>query len=151
MSKVDLQVEHVLSVEKDPKKLQYILQAHTSVKHVFDDVVVFERGMGYCYKCKQTHGLDDIDVDILACGPSCKDLSKRNSKPNQKCYEDQQLLCIYKARREGRAHHSFIHIYIYIYKGLAGRVRHEDSTVYRTWALVVLFLKGFLYIYIYIV
>ena len=116
MSKVDLQVEHVLSVEKDPKKRQHILQAHTSVKHVFDDVVVFETGMGYCYKCKQTHRLDEIgEVDILACGPSCKDLSKRNSKPNQKCYEDQQLLCIYKARREGRAQHSFIYIHICIY------------------------------------
>ena len=90
MSKVDLEVVHVLSVEKDPNKIKCILEAHRSVLHVFDNVDVFEQGSGYCYKCEKTHSLDEIgNIDIFGCGPSCKDMSPRNAKPNRGCYEDQ--------------------------------------------------------------
>jgi site-specific DNA-cytosine methylase len=88
MSKVDLQVEHACSVESDPFKAKYILQAHRDVQHLFNDVEVFETGWGYCYKCDKNHNLRDIgEIDIFACGPSCKDLSKRNATPMPECYE----------------------------------------------------------------
>jgi hypothetical protein len=50
-SEVDVQVEHVFSVEKSPKKAAYIIEAHPNVLHVFEDVDVFQTGEGHCWKC----------------------------------------------------------------------------------------------------
>ena len=66
---------HTFSCELDPDKRQYILDAFDEVQHVFDDVRSFSSGSAWCYVCGKTHSTSNLPLDLLLCGPSCKDVS----------------------------------------------------------------------------
>lgn len=78
-----IDVKHILSVEVDAEKRQFIIAAHgpDPDMHVFGDVSVFSRPTDdhYCYSCSASHQLP-ASVDILAAGPSCKNISKMFSR-----------------------------------------------------------------------
>lgn len=78
--KVNIQPKHVLSVEIEPFKREFLMAAHTNPGedcpfHVFADVKVFEDGKGFCYSCQTEHDAN-IPLDVLFAGPSCKNVSK---------------------------------------------------------------------------
>ena len=80
-SQVNVAVKHDFSVEIDPDKRNFIIQAHTPAGskpdfHVFGDVKVFHDGSGHCFTCNCTHAAPR-SVDVLFAGPSCKKLSKQ--------------------------------------------------------------------------
>lgn len=71
-------MRHVFSCEIDEQLRDYIMNAFEEVEHLFSSVEGFTRGTAYCYICKTVHkvvGTEMTHVDLLACGPSCKDLS----------------------------------------------------------------------------
>ena len=73
-----MDVQHIFSVEVDPKKRDFILAAHgfDHTMHLFGDVGIFASPdeKHYCYSCKCEHLLPDA-CDVLASGPSCKMIS----------------------------------------------------------------------------
>jgi hypothetical protein len=78
---VNIQAEHRFSVEKCEFKRNFIKDAHCGDKkvHLFDDVLLFRTGRGYCYSCNEIHDAP-TNVDILFCGSTCKSLSRMNTK-----------------------------------------------------------------------
>ena len=80
-AQVSVQVQHILSVEVDPKKRDFIMAAHgwTSDMHLFGDVEAFASPdeEHYCFSCQKKHKLPN-SLDVLATGPSCKSLSRMN-------------------------------------------------------------------------
>lgn len=76
--KVSVRVKHEFSVEVEDAKRQFIMSAHGQKMHLFDDVSIFSPESvdadHYCYTCQRRHGLPE-SIDILASGPSCKNLS----------------------------------------------------------------------------
>lgn len=86
----NVEVSHIFSVEIDEFKRSIIAASH-SPKHMFSDVSCFHTLKGFCHQCQADHDLREIDlgIDILAAGPSCKDLSHLNNQRSAKhgCYE----------------------------------------------------------------
>ena len=80
-AQVSVQVQHILSVEVDPKKRDFIMAAHgwNSDMHLFGDVEAFASPdeEHYCFSCQKNHKLPN-SLDVLATGPSCKNLSRMN-------------------------------------------------------------------------
>ena len=78
-AQVEVRVRHSFSVEVDSKKRDFILKAHQLGEgaHLFDDVAVFDSPSDdhFCHVCKCKHQLPK-SVDVLASGPSCKNISK---------------------------------------------------------------------------
>ena len=75
-SEVEIGLRHIFSAEADKEKADYILAAHPTVEHLFDDCHSFEDMSGYCHVCGRSHQIDDsMTVDLHLCGPSCKDVS----------------------------------------------------------------------------
>ena len=71
-------MRHIFAAEIDDAKREYILNAYEDVEHVFGNVECFQKQSGWCYKCGQQHKIsedDGMNIDLLLCGPSCKDLS----------------------------------------------------------------------------
>ena len=75
-SQVNIGVRHVFSAELDEKKRDYIL-ATSNPDHCYGDVKCFRDRKAHCYVCGHEHVIDsdESNIDILAAGPSCKDLS----------------------------------------------------------------------------
>ena len=73
---VSIGVRHVFSAEITDKKREYILST-SDVEHCFGDVRCFSDRKGHCFRCQKVHEIcpDKMNIDILAVGPSCKDLS----------------------------------------------------------------------------
>lgn len=74
-----MNVHHVLSVEIEEVKRQFIIDAHTPAGQspefcLFDDVAMFDRSTAYCYTCCKEHSTA-FDLDVLFTGPSCKNCS----------------------------------------------------------------------------
>ena len=80
-AQVSVQVQHILSVEVDPKKRDFIMAARgwNSDMHLFGDVEAFASPdeEHYCFSCQKNHKLPN-SLDVLATGPSCKNLSRMN-------------------------------------------------------------------------
>ena len=76
-----VKVAHIFSCESNEKKRNLILQMETGLQHCFDNVDVFSAKRGYCYVCRTAHNIDSstCPIDVLFCGPSCKNLSKLNA------------------------------------------------------------------------
>ena len=75
-SEVEIGLHHIFSAEADKDKADYILAAHPTVEHLFNDCHCFEDMSGYCHVCGRSHQIDDsMTVDLHLCGPSCKDVS----------------------------------------------------------------------------
>lgn len=76
-----VEIDHVFSVENDPRKIDFILKEHTP-RHMFQDVSVFKTLCGFCLVCQETHKLDMSTCahDVLIAGTSCKGLSRLNNK-----------------------------------------------------------------------
>eukprot|EP00438_Fugacium_kawagutii_P013459 Skav231263 [mRNA] locus=scaffold2436:74586:81781:+ [translate_table: standard] len=77
----DVKLQHVFAVEKDEAKRDLILKEHPECRHVFSDVKVFADGKGHCFRCNKTHNVNpqELPIDVLVSGPSCKDLSRLNN------------------------------------------------------------------------
>jgi hypothetical protein len=75
-------VKHTFSVELEESKRAFIMAAHGvhDDMHIFGDVNIFHAPSEdhYCYTCQRSHALPH-GVDLLASGPSCKNLSKQFS------------------------------------------------------------------------
>ena len=73
---VSIGVRHVFSAEISEKKREYILST-SDVEHCFGDVRCFKDRRGHCFRCNAVHAIcpDTLNIDVLAVGPSCKDLS----------------------------------------------------------------------------
>ena len=74
-----MKIHHVLSVEIEEVKRQFIIDAHTPAGKtpefcLFDDVAIFQRPMAYCYTCCKEHS-PCVGLDVLFTGPSCKNCS----------------------------------------------------------------------------
>lgn len=89
-----MKVRHVLSVEIEDFKRNFIVNAHTLPGEtpeycLFDDVAVMDADSAYCYTCKRKHSTQ-IACDVLFSGPSCKNISYENPKMSQwaSCYDD---------------------------------------------------------------
>ena len=52
-----------------------------TLHHLWKDVNVFETGQGECLVCRKICKVD-VEIDILATGPSCKKVSKMNNYRN---------------------------------------------------------------------
>ena len=105
MFEVDIRIRHGFSVEIDPFKRNFILEAHTPAGskpdfHLFEDVSIFKDGSGHCYTCGHVHNAPD-NVDILFVGPSCKNLSKM--------FEDRQSFLKCYESGEGSSGHTYLH------------------------------------------
>lgn len=71
-------MQHVFSVEVEQCKRDFIVAAHGQQHmHLFGDVDMFWEPdrQHYCYTCGHEHYIPKA-VDVLASGPSCKNLSK---------------------------------------------------------------------------
>ena len=75
-----ISVEHVFSCEADKAKRNLLLQ-QGGMRHLFDNVTVFDDGHGYCYVCEKDHTIDreSCGIDILEAGPACVDISRCNN------------------------------------------------------------------------
>lgn len=106
-------VQHIFSVEVDENKRQFILAAHTSkdgkCAHLFDDVEIFNNKTTkehFCYSCGKAHPIPS-SVDVLASGPSCKNMSKMFSdrKMYSECFLVQRLrMALERWARDGFEH-----------------------------------------------
>lgn len=72
---VNIGCRHVLSVELQHQKRDYILDEHRP-DHVFEDVSCFSKGSAHCFRCCKVHDVSPatVGLDIYVCGPSCKDM-----------------------------------------------------------------------------
>ena len=91
---MDVKARHVLSVELEEFKHDFILNAHTPPGQkpefcLFGDVAVMNADSAYCYACKKEHSTA-VDCDVFFSGPSCKSISYENSAMNKwaNCYVD---------------------------------------------------------------
>lgn len=78
-TQVDIQVDHVMSIEKEGFKREFIKAAHTygnqkPTFHLFEDVSDIDKNSAYCYTCGKNHAVA-TDLDILLSGTSCKNVS----------------------------------------------------------------------------
>lgn len=81
---VNVAVKHVLSVEIEDFKREFIKAAHTAPGQahefcLFDDVGIFAKDQAFCYTCNQIHSTS-MNVDVYFVGPSCKNVSTENNK-----------------------------------------------------------------------
>lgn len=88
-----MHLHHEFSVEVDPVKRKFILDAHTKpgskpTFHLFQDVKCFKDGSGFCDTCNCSHKVPE-SVDLLFAGPSCKNLSGMFTERKQfsDCYK----------------------------------------------------------------
>ena len=86
--------QHVFSVEKHDEKRKFLMSAHCPPGepvqfHMYSDVACFADGKAYCHTCEREHPVKHT-LDMILSGPSCKNLSKENSKRMQflECYSD---------------------------------------------------------------
>lgn len=80
--KVSVDVQHVLAIEIDDWKREFIVSSHTPPGQkpsfcLFDDVAVLEQDEAFCHTCGKKHSTS-IDLDVLLSGPSCKENSYQN-------------------------------------------------------------------------
>ena len=92
LPKVNVAVQHVLSIEIEHFKREFIKSAHTAPgeKHqfcLFDDVGVMNKKNAFCFTCNKNHRTD-VSCDVFYCGPSCKNISYENANMQQwaDCY-----------------------------------------------------------------
>ena len=88
-------MSHIFSVESDAEKRQFLLEEH-KMKHLFEDVRIFQDGHSWCFVCQCDHLIDQntCGIDLLEAGPSCRDLSRLNHqhrKDRAGCYADQNV------------------------------------------------------------
>ena len=88
--KVSVDVQHVLSIESEDWKREFIVSSHTIPGEkpsfcLFNDVAVLEQDEAFCHTCGKKHSTS-IDLDVLLSGPSCKDNSYQ--KQNRTEYTD---------------------------------------------------------------
>lgn len=81
---VDVKVHHVLSVEVEEFKREFLTSAHTVPGEtpsfcLFDDVAVLDKPEAWCYTCRAKH-TTQVTCDVFFSGPSCKGISYENSK-----------------------------------------------------------------------
>lgn len=93
-SQVNVKVRHVLSIEIEEYKREFIKAAHTPPGEqpefcMFDDVEVLEKMVGFCYICNKEHDVS-MDIDAYFVGPSCKNISYENTNSSKwaNCYTD---------------------------------------------------------------
>lgn len=91
-TQVNVNVKHVLSIEIEEFKREFIKSAHTipGQPHefcLFDDVAVLEKTEAWCYTCNRVHSTS-FDLDVYFVGPSCKNISYQNPKASSfaSCY-----------------------------------------------------------------
>ena len=91
---VQVDVQHVFSVEIEEYKREFIKSAHTPPGQkpsfcLFGDVAAFEKETAWCYTCNRYHKTA-MDVDVYFVGPSCKNISYENSNAPQyaNCYTE---------------------------------------------------------------
>ena len=91
LAQVNVELQHVMSFEKEGFKREFILDAHLARKdpncHIFDDVATLssERKVAFCHSCSKEHEIPS-SLDVLFVGPSCKDISKCN--PERESFHD---------------------------------------------------------------
>ena len=75
-------MKQIFACEINPEKRALIRKQNPKILHLFSDVRVFSEGRGYCEVCNADHTIDDqhFSIDVLFSGPSCKDISRLNSK-----------------------------------------------------------------------
>jgi hypothetical protein len=83
-TQVDVKVHHVLSVEVEEFKREFIMAAHTrpGEKHefcMFDDVAVLDQESAFYYTCQKTRSTH-VTCDVFFSSPSCKGISYENPK-----------------------------------------------------------------------
>ena len=95
-AKVHVDVRHVLSIEIEEFKREFIKRAHTipGEEHsfcLFDDVAVMDQKDAWCYTCNKKHSTV-VTCDVFFSGPSCKGISYENSNMPKwaSCYSDHQ-------------------------------------------------------------
>jgi len=79
ITQVNIGFRHVFSAELDDEKRSYLEVAFENTEHIFADVGDFSQKKGWCYRCQKIHRTD-LEIDLLICGPSCKDLSSWEQK-----------------------------------------------------------------------
>ncbi len=91
-AQVDIQVEHVMAIEKEGFKREFIKAAHTYPNqkptfHLFEDVSDIDKKSAFCYTCGKKHTVPS-DLDILLSGTSCKNISYqfRGRRKYSNCY-----------------------------------------------------------------
>jgi len=82
--KTRISVLHVFGCEFNPRKRQFLLENHPSMKHLFADVAEVGSGTATDVKTGMTIRTSTIPVDLLAAGFSCKNAS--SCHPNRADY-----------------------------------------------------------------
>lgn len=78
---MNIGLRHIFSAELNDEKRAYLEEAFESTEHIFGDVTGFSEKKGWCYRCQKIHRMD-LEIDLLICGPSCKDLSRWDREVN---------------------------------------------------------------------
>ncbi|CAE7388440.1 mdn1, partial [Symbiodinium sp. CCMP2592] len=85
---VSISVKHVLAVELDKGKRDFLMRAHKPTFCLFETVDMFAKGKtAFCHTCRRVH--EAPDVDVLVVGSSCKSISRMNNSRTdyQDCYQ----------------------------------------------------------------